>query len=61
MDSPCGSQGDYRKEQDMSHTKKGDKTRQVVRLGLDIAKSSFLEEKLQTIEAIVDKMSRSKR
>ena len=40
MDSPLGSQCDY-KEKEMSHTKKGDKTMQVDRSGLDIAKSSF--------------------
>lgn len=41
MDSPFGSQCDYIKENNMSHTKKGDKTMQVERIGLDIAKSSF--------------------
>jgi hypothetical protein len=41
MDAPWGSQCDYRKEKEMSHTKKGDTTMEVVRIGLDIAKSSF--------------------
>src|SRR5712692_4106174 len=41
MDSPFGSQCDYIKENEMSHTKKGDRTMQVERIGLDIAKSSF--------------------
>jgi transposase len=41
MDSPFGRQCDYRKEKEMSHTKKGDNTMQAVRIGLDIAKSSF--------------------
>src|SRR5438034_7031097 len=41
MDSPFGSQCDYIKENEMSHTKKGDRIMQVERIGLDIAKSSF--------------------
>jgi transposase len=41
MDSPFGSHCDYRKEKRMSHTKKGDNTMQVARIGFDIAKSSF--------------------
>jgi transposase len=41
MDSPFGSQCDYIKENDMSHSTKGDRTMQVERIGLDIAKSSF--------------------
>jgi transposase len=41
MDSPFGSQCDYSKEKEMSPTKKGDTTLQGVRIGLDIAKSSF--------------------
>jgi transposase len=41
MDSPLGSECDYRKETDRSHTKKGDNTRQGERIGLDIAKRSF--------------------
>src|SRR5713101_7233446 len=39
--TPPRSECDYRKENDMSHTKKGDRTMQVERIGLDIAKSSF--------------------
>jgi transposase len=41
MDSPFGSQCDSLKETGMAHTKKGDKILQAVRIGLDIAKSSF--------------------
>src|SRR5262245_66403770 len=41
MDSHWGSECDYRKEREMSHTKKGDNIMQVVRIGLDIAKQSF--------------------
>jgi len=39
--APWGSEGDERKENARSHTTKGDTTRQVERIGLDIAKSSF--------------------
>src|SRR5439155_124241 len=41
MDSPFGSQCDYIKENEMSHTKKGDRIMQGERIRLDIAKSSF--------------------
>jgi len=41
MDSPVGGQCDYIRENEMSQTKKGDRTMQGERIGLDIAKRSF--------------------